>query len=439
MEILSYIKKNKIGLIIVNILFFLLVLSIIIRYSFPIFYPVSIFFVILIFILAQYFDLDCRCFVIFSFILISVCPFLLFFNLERLAEYFANYMYAFLVFGIAGYFLDKFRLKLKIKKRIKIYRIIFLVFFLVFISISGILYYKDYKVENEGSRNYTKIVEKYSIKWANLTKKAYLKLFDKNLYYNSLMTGNNRKKNIIIEIEKPPVGTKLSGVADIVGYAIEKNSNENTGIDEIEFFLDGMPWKGKNLGSFKQFYVKGNFNTVSLINDLYLNSIERLPSKEELNYWVTNLEWSIMKYSEVANIILNNKEFKDLNLSNDEFIKIIYRCLLKREFDQSGFNYWMDALNGGLDRASVINVFIDSEEFQSISNDYYSTILIRKEKLDIYRGKVGDEYGKQFYLSGFNFSFDSTKFKNGFHTIYVYARSPVFGWDYRTLIVNIEN
>jgi hypothetical protein len=55
------------------------------------------------------------------------------------------------------------------------------------------------------------------------------------------------------------------------------------------------------------------------------------------------------------------------------------------------------------------------------------------------RKDVGEKYGKQFYLSGFNFQFDSTGYKNGNHTIYIFAHSPIFGWDYKTLIINIEN
>ena len=52
---------------------------------------------------------------------------------------------------------------------------------------------------------------------------------------------------------------------------------------------------------------------------------------------------------------------------------------------------------------------------------------------------MGEKYGKQFYLSGFDVYLDSTKVENGMHTIYIYAHSPVFGWDYKTLTVNIEN
>ena len=58
---------------------------------------------------------------------------------------------------------------------------------------------------------------------------------------------------------------------------------------------------------------------------------------------------------------------------------------------------------------------------------------------DIFRKNVGEKYGTQFYPSGFNFKIDSTKYKNGKHTIYIYAHNPVFGWDYKTLTINIEN
>ena len=52
---------------------------------------------------------------------------------------------------------------------------------------------------------------------------------------------------------------------------------------------------------------------------------------------------------------------------------------------------------------------------------------------------IGKQYGKQFYLSGFTFEFDSTKLPDGQHTLYIYARSPVFGWDYKTINLIVEN
>ena len=52
---------------------------------------------------------------------------------------------------------------------------------------------------------------------------------------------------------------------------------------------------------------------------------------------------------------------------------------------------------------------------------------------------MGDKYGKQFYLSGFDVSFDSTKFKNGDYELYVYAHSPLFGWDFEKVNICINN
>ena len=59
--------------------------------------------------------------------------------------------------------------------------------------------------------------------------------------------------------------------------------------------------------------------------------------------------------------------------------------------------------------------------------------------MDSIRKDVGEKYGKQFYLSGFDVYLDSTKVENGKHTIYIYAHSPVFGWDYKALDIDIKN
>ncbi|MBC8386594.1 MAG: DUF4214 domain-containing protein, partial [Actinobacteria bacterium] len=123
------------------------------------------------------------------------------------------------------------------------------------------------------------------------------------------------------------------------------------------------------------------------------------------------------------------------SLSNEDFLRSLYAGLLNRDWDGT----WIDRLETDLIREDILYIIINSEEFKKYSEIYYENISLKENDLDIIRKDVGEKYGKQFYLSVFEFSFDSTKFSNGEHTIYIYAHSPIFGWDYKTLKINISN
>ena len=100
MKISKFIKEKKLGLSFLLSFFILLVVSLVLRNFFPKIYPISIFFVVLIFIFSQYFDFDYRLFMGIALALLLVCRFLLMAKLNTLAEYFAMYVYGFLVLGI---------------------------------------------------------------------------------------------------------------------------------------------------------------------------------------------------------------------------------------------------------------------------------------------------------------------------------------------------
>ncbi len=51
------------------------------------------------------------------------------------------------------------------------------------------------------------------------------------------------------------------------------------------------------------------------------------------------------------------------NLSNEEFVRLLYRNVLDREPDQEGFDHWVGVLNSGYPRGAVMIAFSESIEF----------------------------------------------------------------------------
>ena len=72
------------------------------------------------------------------------------------------------------------------------------------------------------------------------------------------------------------------------------------------------------------------------------------------------------------------------------FITILYRCLLNREPDTEGLNYYLNRLENGVNRFNIIEQFLKSPEVQ-IHFSRQELILIRLELLQL----------KARYTSGF--------------------------------------
>jgi len=422
MKLLKYIKEKKLGLSIYLSLFILLVVSLVFRNIKPDLYPVSVFLMSLVFISSQYFDFEYRYFIGFALILLVTCPFLLIAKYETLAEYFANYVYGFLVLGIIGYFLDNLREKIKKKGYFKIYKIIFLSI-LILLMASNVFVYRDYTLK--------------------VPINMYIKKFHKEVYYSKkdevVLDGKILKEGIIINVNEPEENSKVSGEVEIIGWAIESNSNDDSGIDEIEFFMDGKPGKGKYLGIVDNDMEKINPVIAGFVTNLYGKCYNEQPDSGDISYWVYKLQWGAVTYLDVARTFFKSKEFKDRNLNNKDYLSLLYEGILNRKSDTTGFNTWISQLNSGLGRDVVLESFLASDEAKEIFKGYNSEL-----KRNIVPGKflvedLAKAYGRQFIMGGFIFKFDSLEFENGKHTIYVYAHNPYFGWDSRDFEIYIDN
>ena len=63
---------------------------------------------------------------------------------------------------------------------------------------------------------------------------------------------------------------------------------------------------------------------------------------------------------------MHSQEFLDKNLGDADFVKVLYRTFLDREFDPAGLNDWVTALASGKSRDDVAAGFAYSQEFSEI-------------------------------------------------------------------------
>ena len=67
---------------------------------------------------------------------------------------------------------------------------------------------------------------------------------------------------------------------------------------------------------------------------------------------------------------MSSKEIQNMGLTNQEYVRRIYKTMLDRDPDSGGLSYWTGRLDSGASPTAVINGFIDSKEFTKICDDY---------------------------------------------------------------------
>lgn len=122
-------------------------------------------------------------------------------------------------------------------------------------------------------------------------------------------------------------------------------------------------------------------NTDFSLFRLYKSVFDRTPDAPGFGYWQTEYKGHKMSWDGIVTSFLNSKEFIDTygNTTNEQFVKLLYNNVLKRDPDADGNGYWLDQLNTGvIDREGVVNSFAQSQEFiaktQSDALSFFDTI-----------------------------------------------------------------
>ena len=87
--------------------------------------------------------------------------------------------------------------------------------------------------------------------------------------------------------------------------------------------------------------------------------------------WVNSLINGTIDGAGIAQGFVFSQEMTDKNLSDEDFVKTLYRCMLDREADPEGLSSWVSQLkNNSLSRLAVTAGFVASDEFMGICTKY---------------------------------------------------------------------
>ncbi len=107
------------------------------------------------------------------------------------------------------------------------------------------------------------------------------------------------------------------------------------------------------------------------VSRLYTVVLNRDAEETGLTYWTENLLAQNATGGALASTFLNSDEFTARNLSNEDYLKVLYRLFFNRsaEEDASGFAYWLNKLNVA-SRDKVLEAFINSAEWKTLCESY---------------------------------------------------------------------
>ena len=107
------------------------------------------------------------------------------------------------------------------------------------------------------------------------------------------------------------------------------------------------------------------------VERLYVVALNRQSEKEGKDYWCELVGNGTLTGADCARFFLTSPEFKGRGLSDEEFLKVLYKTFFDRDAanDPDGFNFWMNSLKS-VGKDTVVEGFINSPEWCNICATY---------------------------------------------------------------------
>ena len=113
-----------------------------------------------------------------------------------------------------------------------------------------------------------------------------------------------------------------------------------------------------------------NAGATMFVYRLYEKALGRAAEEDGLNDWSGSVARGEKSAQTVAQSFFHSDEFLNKRYDDRNFVCILYRTFMGREYDESGLAYWLDALRQGKSRDEVLEGFSNSVEFHEIMASY---------------------------------------------------------------------
>lgn len=110
------------------------------------------------------------------------------------------------------------------------------------------------------------------------------------------------------------------------------------------------------------------------VSRLYVNVLGRECSYDERQSWVNGMLYNKLSCAEVAYQFIFSSEYTDKHTDNDQYVRMLYLTLLRRNAGDNEVQVWTQVLENGYSRKYVLQSFVSSGEFNSIWSSYHLNV-----------------------------------------------------------------
>jgi N-acetylmuramoyl-L-alanine amidase CwlD len=107
----------------------------------------------------------------------------------------------------------------------------------------------------------------------------------------------------------------------------------------------------------------------SFVRRVYQRSLNMEPDQTTIDNWANKLAAGTTSHADVVRNIIVSKQFNDRNLTDKQYLTVLYQAVLDRDPDANGAAYWLSQLKVQ-DRKTVLDYFLKSDEFTGLVNQY---------------------------------------------------------------------
>ncbi len=108
----------------------------------------------------------------------------------------------------------------------------------------------------------------------------------------------------------------------------------------------------------------------NFVDRLYMDILGRHADAQSSKTYTDGIINGTMTANDVINSLLNCSEFNNRNLTNEQFVKVLYNAFLDRSADTAGLNNWVNALNNGTTRAQLAQTFSGLQAWNNLCAFY---------------------------------------------------------------------
>ena len=106
------------------------------------------------------------------------------------------------------------------------------------------------------------------------------------------------------------------------------------------------------------------------LNRLYITGLGRAADHDGQFVWFNHIIYDGYSGADLVRGILYSPEFLNKNVSNRDFVLIVYRTILDREADAEGLAHWTAQLDSGVSRQQIVEGFLGSVEWANMCRWY---------------------------------------------------------------------